>query len=201
MNDRNIEIIHDRAHPFLHEMFKAEILYNYGRTFQTFINKNPKSKLQEWNILESRQEIIISNGVKRYIPNGYKQKIGDVMWILERKDNHGKSLTKRIIHEIKTGDCDILSIFSEYKGLMSNIKNDSNNRVAGEDYLWIWGWSNKIKNLPNKEPLKKIFDGNECDYPERSLWKRMKGGRVRVMLLDSIKTNVESEMTQLFNLK
>ena len=163
------------SHPYLHELFKACLLYDAGEVIRKLHFHFPSWKLARyWAVKSSHQEfrILRSPWVADDEPKARK---GDVLWIL-RKRKHRRSYETSILHEIKTGDFDVNEVFYKYRDYRTPFGN-----VGGITYLWIWGWD-EILNT---------------QQPDKIVKHKIRYGRVRLLPLEIIFPIVKRRMEEI----
>lgn len=173
-------------HPYLHELFKAVLLYDDAQKVKDMLAIEIGGKLmKEWELCRKYQEITPTPEKERY------RKAVDVIWILKRPEDKTVGL-RRVIHEVKTGNCDVGDIVRSYKGLrfcaFENGDGDSWKDECSHDYagttntpIFIWSWK-KHQILPE-------------DYETKKLIMR---GAVRLLPLDWLLPILKEGMSEIF---
>ncbi len=138
-NDNNsiVSIPKNTASPYLHELVKATVLYDSGSVLFHVKQLYPKSRLlSDWEIAETRQEVVLSNW------NYTKHKTGDVVWVLKKVNDYGDVLENSIVHEIKTGAAVVYDIYKNYEGV--RYRGGCTVMASTANPLWIWAWKDKF---------------------------------------------------------
>ncbi|MCS3924104.1 hypothetical protein [Methanosalsum natronophilum] len=182
--------------PYLHELFKAAILYDCHKVFGEFLVAYPTTALKKYTIVESRQEYDLKSHIGRALyfakrNNDFiNHKICDVVWVLEKKSFDSENtiqppIQKRIIHEVKTGKANVFEIYKQYKGLKYGLSNT----ITGMDPLWIWGWRTKLDfTIPV----------NELDTDlAKSFESAKKQKRLRILNLNLIKPLLDEKLLKI----
>ena len=139
------------SHPYLHELFKACLLYDAEEVVRKLRPYYPSWKLlRYWSIKSAHQEFrVLRNPWAEVSDNEPEARKGDVVWVL-RKRKHGRLYVTAILHEIKTGDFDINGIFCKYRNYRTPFGN-----VGGTTYLWIWGWEEVLNTQRLDEEVRR----------------------------------------------
>jgi len=120
------------SHPYLHELFKACLLYDAEEVARMLCSYYPSWKLvNEWNIISVQQEFIAHKAFPE--EDGPKFRKGDVVWLLAKVNVQGYLQKVAILHEVKTGNFDINQIFQKYKYYAVR----SGCVAGGRTFLWI----------------------------------------------------------------
>jgi len=157
------------SHPYLHELFKACLLYDAKEVSKKLQLYYPSWKLvREWNIKSTHQEFrVLRKPWIETLDNEPDARKGDVVWVATRRDKkYGRSLEVAILHEVKTGNFDVNEIFRKYQNYRTPFGS-----VCGLTYLWVWGWD---EVLSAQQPSEKVT--NKIRY----------GGFIRLLPLDII---------------
>ena len=172
-------------HPYLHELFKAVLLYDAPKVKRILAREIGGKLMKEWELVKPYQEITPTPEKERY------RKAADIIWILKRPEREELGL-RRIIHEVKTGNCDVDNIVHSYKNLhfctFKEGKRDSWQDECFHDYagttntpIYIWAWR-KNWILPEDPETKKL----------------RKRGAVRLLPLDWLLPALEEGMSVVF---
>ena len=172
-------------HSYLHELFKAVLLYNAPEVKKILAREIGGKLMKEWELYKPYQEITPTPEKERYI------KAVDVIWLLKHPEREELGL-RRIIHEVKTGNCDVDDIVHIYKNLHfcafkegngDSWKDECSHDSAGTTNtpIYIWAWR---KNRILAE-----------DYETKKLIKR---GAVRLLPLDLLIPILEEGMSEVF---
>ena len=125
-------------HPYLHELFKAVLLYDSSDAIKILKQHNKGKLIHDWEIEKAHQESIV-------VPHYPANKIGvmDVCWIMKHstRDHLGHRV---IYHEVKTGKYDFDEVWSKYRKHSSYIqptKTYYGTEVGKTNSpLIIWAW-------------------------------------------------------------
>lgn len=171
-------------HPYLHELFKAVLLYDAHDVKKILADKIKGKLMREWGLDRAYQEIAPSREYERYNGNV------DVLWILQ----HPKHFGYRIVaHEVKTGKYDINKIVLKYeKCHYSPAKHNAGcvRPTTTNTPLYVWGWK-KYHNidLEKEKTLLTITDDSHTQ-------KKIKRGAVRLLPLDWLLPILEERMEE-----
>ena len=133
------------SHPFVHDLIKSILQWKPQEVIQLIKEKYPYQKTwKEWNLERSYEEL--RNNDNESFANI------DVAWRMSKINRVGDKLYRIILHEIKTGDYDILSIVNKYKGKRYGY---SWRAVNTNSLLFVWGWS--FDNFENRKKLKEYI--------------------------------------------
>lgn len=97
-------------HAYLHELFKAVLLYDAPKVKKALARKIGGKLMNEWILVKPYQEITPTPERERY------RKAADIIWTLKHpaREELGR---RRVIHEVKTGNCYVSDIVHSYKNL------------------------------------------------------------------------------------
>ena len=172
-------------HPYLHELFKAVLLYDAPKVKKILAGKIGGKLVNEWELDRAYQEIAPSREYERYNGNA------DVLWILRKpKPVCGYRM---IVHEVKTGEYDINEIVVKYgKCHYSPAMHNAGcvRPTTTNTPLYVWGWK-KYHNsdLEKEKTLSTIMD----DFNTK---KKIKRGAVRLLPLDWLLPILEERMSE-----
>jgi len=168
--------------PYLHELFKACLLYDAEDAMRKLRHHYPSWKLvSDWKLVTSHQEILLQKIRKwkegKLLPSIPKQhKVGDVVWELSLEDRKGVTVRKSIVHEIKTGRFSINEIFEEYDWFRTRLGH-----IGGFSPLWVWGW----KSILNAQ------------QPNEGVERKIRYGFIRLIPLEIIFSIVKKRMEEI----
>lgn len=180
------------ANPYFHEHFKAVLLYDAPK-IKKLLQEEVGGKLMiVWEFVRAYQEINPTPELERYI------RVADVTWVLNRPDRPDLG-HRTIIHEVKTGRCDITEIVQSYLNLHFHTSKIGRPKDSTPDEhawwiderawntagttntpIYIWGWEEK-QILPT-------------DQKTINLISR---GAVKFLSLDLLKPILEEKMGEI----
>lgn len=188
---------------YLHELFKAVLLYNAPEVKKILAMKIGGKLMKEWKLEDrTHQEISPTSKWERYNGNI------DVIWYLSKIKFYEKErICQRVIlHEVKTGKYDIVGVIKKYRrshySPMGNFEQGF--RATTRDApLYIWAWKKyqflnkqRSKTIKPPEGLVKWFDpDSDNDVIVDMLIKR---GGVRLLPLDWLLPILEERMSEVF---
>jgi len=182
-------------HSYLHELFKAVILYDAPEVKKMLAKRIGGKLMKEWTLIISYQEISPKTEEERYNGNA------DVLWILRAPksvspDDSGR---RPIVHEVKTGKYDIAETIIKYR--KTHYEGGRYRTTLPDHPLYLWGWK--------KYSDKKNIRGGEISFSTKSgsgRWyehtfdveKTIKRGGVRLLPLDWLLPILEERMSEVF---
>ena len=171
-------------HPYLHELFKAVLLYDAPEVKKILAREIGGKLMREWKLDRAYQEIAPSPEHERYSGNI------DVLWILRHPKHFGYRM---IMHEVKTGKYNINEIVVKYEKCHyspATHNAGSARPTTTNTPLYVWGWK-KYHNsdLEKEETLLTIMDGFDTK-------KKIKRGAVRLLPLDWLLSILEERMSE-----
>lgn len=148
-------------HKYLHELFKAVLLYDAPKVKKILARKIEGSNklMKEWELVKPYQEIAPTPEKEKYKKNV------DVMWILKHPEREERGF-RRILHEVKTGNFDIDDVVGSYKNLHYYAFGERKSESWDDEYstayagttntpIYIWGWK-KYQRSPKNYKIKKL---------------------------------------------
>jgi hypothetical protein len=174
-------------HPYLHELFKAVLLYDAPKVKKILAKKKGGKLLYEWELFKKYQEISPTPENERYKKNV------DVMWILKHPEREELGV-RRILHEVKTSSYNIDDVVGSYKNLHFYAFGEEKNGSWRDEYftayagttntpIYVWGW--KKYNAFKK-------------YEHADVQKAIDRGEVRVLPLDWLLPILKERMSGIF---
>lgn len=181
-------------HSYLHELFKAVLLYDDAQKVQKILARKIGGKLmKEWKIDRTYQELAPAREWEKYKGNV------DVLWTLTHPNTD--ICGRRIVaHEIKTGHYVVETIIKKYR----NLHYSSGGHNAGDvrptttnTPLFIWGWVKYHKNASDEEKTRpKVLNEWFGDDPRNE--ELIRRGAVRLLPLDWLLPILEERMSEIF---
>lgn len=184
-------------HPYLHELFKAVLLYDAPKVKKMLARKIKGSNklMRDWVLLKSYQEIAPTSKEERYNGNV------DVLWILDAPTGVSEHDSGRrpVAHEIKTGKFDIAETIIKYR--KTHYAGGIYRTTIPDHPLYIWGWKKYLylKNISH----------NVISFPTKShsgytyehtfdVQKTLDRGGVRLLPLDWLLPILEERTGEIF---
>ena len=181
-------------HSYLHELFKAVVLYDAGEV-KTILSKEIGGRLlKEWVLDRVYQEIAPAKSWERYNGNC------DVLWVLKYPDR--EEIGHRIIiHEVKTGHYDVAGVIAKYRRstfspggyAAGNARPTSTNTPL---YIWAWQKYHASNNTPIERVTLRI--GKYQYNKDFDVQKIIARGGVRLLPLDWLLPILEREMEKIY---
>ena len=167
-------------HPYLHELFKAVLLYDAPKVKKMLAMKLKGSNklMKKWEFDRAYQEITPSREYERYNGNI------DVLWVVRNPryahDRAHPAGYRTILHEVKTGKHDINEIVLKYrKSHYHGVRAAQTNIPL---YVWEWKKHHSYKS------------GNLCTDVQNFINR----GAVRPLPLDWLLPILEKRMGEIF---
>ena len=127
-------------HPYLHELFKAVILYDAPKVKKILAREIGGKLMKEWELDKAYQEIAPASKWEKYNGNI------DILWsLLKTKFYEKERIDKRVIlHEIKTGAYDVVEVIMKYRkshySPTGDYKGQGFRATTRDAPLYIWAW-------------------------------------------------------------
>ena len=170
-----------KGNPYLHEIFKAIIRYEYDKVWNLLAKKFEWNLLKNYEIEMSKDEIPLYYGETKVVPNEGEYvaihddpcSYADVTWFVRHRT---KGYTSIIFHEVKTGKYNVSEVVGKY--FCNKTLHMSNEHAFGPRFLFIWAWQEN--HMINIKRLSQGYDGYI------SVKSRVKSGHVRFVPLELI---------------
>jgi hypothetical protein len=128
-----------RSDPYLHSLFKTALIADAEEVKRILARKVGGKLLEDYDLVKAYEEAPPLEGRVLKIISG---KIGDVIWVIKRPDSGGAYSTRIILHEIKTGQYDIVEVVNRYSGreYIAKWRAQYRRPLTSNSPLFIWSW-------------------------------------------------------------
>lgn len=162
--------------PYLHELFKAVLLYEAERIKVVLAQKLEGKLLREWTLVRSFQELL---GFNRWRKEAVQ---ADVVWMLNHPVRADLGY-RAIIHEVKTGQFSCYKEFERYQGVgfkfffeQGERRIKTNLRCCSTNIpLYIWDWKKYLEAVNDLDFRKGAYQSLPLEWILPILEEKVRG--------------------------
>lgn len=148
-------------HPYLHNLFRTALLYDARKIKQILGVKLGGKLLNDWELVRSYEEILSYHPSPSFRDIKEKKVKADAVWMVKKRLDNGVLGHRLIIHEIKSGRCDLDEIVQRYSScrFMPRVRYCFHRVLTTNAPLFVWCWPKYANIKTNKENQKLLKRG------------------------------------------